>query len=101
MMLIRRDVIEALVQRHPELRYAADALDRESGLAGEHLTALFQPMIDPDTGHLLSDDYAFCRRVRDAGFRLWLAPWMRTSHTGPARFAGALADLAALSAEPA
>jgi hypothetical protein len=101
LMLIRREVIEALVQHHPELRYAADALDRESGLAGEHLTALFQPMIDPDSGHLLSDDYAFCRRVRDAGFRLWLAPWMRTSHTGPARFAGALADLAALSAEPA
>lgn len=100
LMLIRRDVIAALVQRHPDLRYTADALDRESGLAGEHLTALFQPMIDPDTGHLLSDDYAFCRRVRDAGYRIWLAPWMRTSHTGPARFAGALADLAALSAAP-
>lgn len=100
LMVIRRDVIEALCERHPELRYAADALDRESGLAGEHLSALFQPMIDPDTGHLLSDDYAFCRRVRDAGFRIWLAPWMRTTHTGPARFGGALADLAQLSAAP-
>lgn len=101
LMVIRRDVIETLVQRHPELRYTPDALDRESGLAGEHLTALFQPMIDPDTGHLLSDDYAFCRRVRDAGYRIWLAPWMRTTHTGPARFAGALSDLAALSAASA
>lgn len=101
LMLIRRAVIEALAARHPELRYTADALDRESGLAGEQLTALFQPMIDPDTGHLLSDDYAFCRRVRDAGYRIWLAPWMRTTHTGPARFAGALSDLAALSAAPA
>lgn len=97
LMMIRRDVIEALGLRHPELRYAADTLDRESGLAGDELTALFQPMIDPDTGHLLSDDYAFCRRVRDAGYRIWLAPWMRTTHTGPARFAGSLADLAALS----
>ncbi len=101
LMVIRRDVIEALVARHTELRYSPDALDRESGLVGEYLTALFQPLIDPDTGHLLSDDYAFCRRVRDAGYRIWLAPWMRTSHTGPARFAGALADLAALSAAPA
>ena len=98
LMLIRRDVIAALVQRHPELSYAADALDRESGLAGAQLTALFQPMIDPATGHLLSDDYAFCHRVRDAGYRIWLAPWIRTTHTGPARFAGALTDLAALSA---
>lgn len=100
LMLIRRDVIETLAERHPELRYAPDALDRESGISGEHLTALFQPMIDPDTGHLLSDDYAFCRRVRLAGFRIWLAPWMRTTHTGPARFGGALADLAALGAAP-
>lgn len=101
LMVIRRDVIETLTARHWELRYAPDALDRESGLLGEHLTALFQPLIDPDTRHLLSDDYAFCRRVRDAGFRIWLAPWMRTTHTGPARFSGALADLAALSSTPA
>lgn len=101
LMVIRRDVIETLCERHAELRYTPDQLDRESGLAGEHLTALFAPLIDPGTGHLLSDDYAFCHRVRAAGFRLWLAPWMRTTHTGPARFGGALADLAALSAAPA
>jgi hypothetical protein len=100
LMVIRRDVIETLCAGHPELRYVADQLDRESGLAGEHLTALFQPMFDPESGHLLSDDYAFCHRVRAAGFRIFAAPWMRTSHTGPARFAGALADLAQLSAAP-
>lgn len=100
LMVIRRDVITALCARHPELRYTPDALDRESGLGADHLYALFQPMIDPDSRHLMSDDYAFCRRVRDAGYRIWLAPWMRTSHTGPARFAGTLADLAQLSAAP-
>lgn len=101
LMVIRRDVIETLCAAHPELRYNADQLDRDSGLAGDTLTALFQPLIDPESGHLLSDDYAFCRRVRDAGYRIWLAPWMRTSHTGPARFAGTLADLAQLSAAQA
>lgn len=100
LMVIRRDVIEALCAAHPELRYAADQLDRDSGLAGDQLTALFMPLIDPDTGHMLSDDYAFCHRVRAAGFRIWLAPWMRTSHTGPARFTASLADLAQLSAAP-
>ncbi len=100
LMAIRRDVIETLCARHPELHYAADQLDRDSGVAQATLTALFQPLIDPATGHLLSDDYAFCHRVRDAGYRIWLAPWMRTSHTGPARFAGTLADLAQLSAAP-
>jgi hypothetical protein len=98
LMVIRRDVIETLCARHPELRYAADAQDRADGLAASHLHALFQPMIDPDNGHLLSEDYAFCRRARDAGFRIFVAPWMHTSHTGPARFAASLADLALLSA---
>lgn len=101
LMIVRRDVIESLCARYPELRYKPDAIDRESGLSGEDINALFQPMIDPESGHLMSDDYAFCRRVRDAGHRIWLAPWMRTTHTGPARFAGALADLAALSTAPA
>jgi hypothetical protein len=101
LMVIRRDVIETLVARHPELAYVPDQLDRDSGLMAERVTALFQPLIDPESGHLLSDDYAFCHRVRAAGFRIWLAPWMRTTHTGPARFAGTLADLAALAAVPA
>lgn len=98
LMVIRRDVIETLAARHTELAYVADSLDRESGLAGDHIIALFQPMIDPDTGHMCGDDYAFCHRARAAGFRIWLAPWMRTSHTGPARFAATLSDLAQLSA---
>ncbi len=101
LMVIRREVIETLCERHPELRYAADAHDKADGLAAEHLHALFQPMIDPGSGQLLSEDYAFCHRARLAGFRIFVAPWMRTSHTGPARFAGALSDLAALSAAPA
>lgn len=98
LMVIRRDVIETLVSRHPELGYVADALDRESGLVEDRLTALFQPLIDRETGHMLSDDYAFCHRVRAAGYRIWLAGWMRTSHTGPARFAATLSNLAQLSA---
>jgi len=97
LMMIRRDVIETLCQHHPELHYVPDQHDRGSGLTAEHITALFQPLIDPETGHLRSEDYAFCHRVRAAGYRIWLAPWMRTTHTGPARFAGTLADLAQLS----
>ncbi len=98
LMVVRRDVVETLVERHQELRYVPDQLDRESGLAAEHIVALFQPLFDPETGHLLGDDYAFCHRARDAGFSVWLAPWMRTTHTGPARFTGTLADLAHLGA---
>lgn len=98
MMLIRRDVVETLSERHPELIYRPDDEERRFYGLGEQVHALFQPMIEPETQYMLSDDYAFCRRVRDAGFRIWLAPWVRTSHTGPATFTGSLADLAPLFA---
>lgn len=100
LMVIRRDVIESLARAHPELAYRPNPADRLSGHVGEELVALFHPLIEPETRQLLSDDYAFCRRARDAGFRIWMAPWMRTSHTGPAKFTGALADLAPLYAAP-
>ena len=100
MMLIRRDVLEHLRDVHPELIYRPDAEERRGYGLGEQVHALFQPMIEPETQFMLSDDYAFCRRARDAGFRIWLAPWVRTSHSGPATFAGSLADLAPLFAAP-
>lgn len=100
LMLIRRDVLETLVGRHPELVYRPDTEERRGYGLGEEVVGLFNGMIEPDRQQMLADDYAFCRRVTDAGFRIWLAPWVRTSHTGPATFASALADLAPLSAAP-
>ena len=99
LMVIRRDVIETLCDRHPELRYSPQREDAEAGAHAESLHALFQSTIDPASARFLPDVTLFCYRARAAGFRLWLAPWLRTTNTGTARFAGSLADLAHL--EPA
>jgi hypothetical protein len=96
LMLIRRDVAEVLRAAHPEFEYRPNPVERPASGLGETAHAFFQPMIEADTQKLLSDDYAFCRRARDAGFRIWLAPWMRVTHTGPATFSGSLVDLARL-----
>lgn len=98
LMLIRRDVVETLCAQHPELRFRTDARDRQGTGVRENVHALFLPEIDRTSGLMLSEDYAFCRRARDAGFRIWLAPWVRTTHSGPAIFRGSLADLAPLFA---
>jgi hypothetical protein len=100
LMLIRRDVLETLCAHYPEVRYRAEPQDRLAGEVGEWLHALFQPTIDPVTGQYMTGDTIFCYRVRSAGFRLWLAPWIRTTHTGMARFTGSLADLADLETTP-
>ena len=102
MMLIRRAVLEAMRGALPDLVFRSDPGERQAHGIGEIEPSFFSPLIDPETRALLSDDYAFCRRVRDAGFRIWLAPWIRTTHTGPAVFSGTLADTARLfSTKPA
>jgi len=98
-MLVRRDVIETLCARHGDLAFRVDARDRQNAGVGEEVHGLFMPMIEPETRRQLSEDYAFCYRARDAGFRIWLAPWVRTAHSGPATFRGSLADLAPLFSE--
>jgi hypothetical protein len=49
-------------------------------------------------GKHISEDYAFCRRVREAGMKVWLCPWMELTHTGTQRFTSRLADLGAIGA---
>jgi len=102
MMLIRREVLEGLRTSLPDLVFRPDPAERQAHRVGETETAFFCPLIDPESQALLSDDYAFCRRVRDAGFRIWLAPWVHTTHAGPTVFTGTLADTARLySVNPA
>ena len=100
-MMIRRDVLETLIVRHPELAFRPDADEQASYGLGEKIVALFQPMINAETQQHFGDDYAFCTRAKNAGFSIYLAPWLTTSHTGPATFAGSLSDLAKLASSSA
>ena len=96
LMLIRRDVLEGVRTACPDLAFNPDPAELQAHRLGEQAHAFFSEMIDPETRALLSEDYAFCRRVRDADFRIWLAPWVKTTHSGPAIFQGSLPDLAQL-----
>ena len=97
LMCIARPVFDAIAARQPELAYILPAGGGALTAAGDaEATAFFHPLIEEETRHLLSDDYAFCVRARAAGFSIFAAPWIRTSHTGPAVFAANLPDLARL-----
>ena len=54
--------------------------------------ALFECMIEPESGLYLSEDYAFCRRWRDLGGEVWLDIKSRLTHYGPNAFKGDLAQ---------
>jgi hypothetical protein len=87
-MLIRRSVLERMASAYPEFKYeAADIYPRPDYASGRH-HALFDSMIEPDTGIYLSEDYAFCRRWRELGGKVWLDMESRLTHIGSHRFVG-------------
>lgn len=101
-MMIRRDVVEKMVQasivkptlwerlcghkqpRSP-LRYLVG--EGDPGAWRDQTFSLFDCWID-ETGNYLSEDYAFCRRWRDLGGDVWADPGILLTHNGTATFAG-------------
>jgi hypothetical protein len=88
-LMIRRHVLEKMC-RHPA--YAPLQFFREhshDALAGSaNRFALFESMIDSETGTYLSEDFAFCRRWTDIGGEIWADLDSRLDHVGPAVFRG-------------
>src|SRR5262249_21777665 len=52
----------------------------------------FDCMVDPDSGRYLSEDYAFCRRWRDMGGKVWVDLNCKLTHMGQHLFGGDLAE---------
>ena len=76
-MLIRRHVIEHMIEKHPEWQYAGDG-------DGETEHALFDFMILD--GQYIGEDYAFCLRARTDGFKIYLDPMISLPHIGSEEF---------------
>jgi hypothetical protein len=89
-MLIKREVFEGLIGRVPT--YTNDvfaAIDDQT--KRDEVNEFFATSIDRESGNrLLSEDYHFCKIAREAGFRVWAAPWAHLSHTGTYIFNGML-----------
>ncbi len=88
--LMKRAVIEAMMERHPELRYENETGNRESGQIYPRY-ALFNCLIDGESGAYLSEDYSFCRRWTKMGGEIWVDQRSRLQHVGPVTFKGDIA----------
>ncbi len=92
-LMIRRQVLEQMCG-YPG--YAPLQFFREhshDALAGSpNRFALFECMIDPDTGTYLSEDFAFCKRWTDLGGQIWADLDSRLDHVGPSVFHGNVAS---------
>lgn len=87
-MLIRREVFEKLSPLVPT--YINNLYDINGGVDNYEIKEFFTTSIEPETQHLLSEDYHFCRLWRETGGKIYAAPWVRLGHVGTYMFDGAL-----------
>ena len=88
LQLLKRGVLERMVAAHPELRFRSLHTLADAQPRSDNLCALFDPVIDADTGEYLSEDYAFCRRWRALGGDIWLDLRSKVTHVGADQFRG-------------
>ncbi|MDR3500486.1 MAG: hypothetical protein P4L72_14825 [Parvibaculum sp.] len=87
-LMIQRHVLERMCAAHPELRFSRQHCANDTLAGSPNRVALFECLIDKETGIYLSEDFAFCKRWRDLGGEIWADIQSRLDHVGPATFHG-------------
>jgi len=90
-MLIRRAVLETMIERYPELRYTHEHRGNDPLIGSPWRSALFNCMIDEKSGYYLSEDFSFCRRWTDMGGEIWVDYTSRLNHVGLMVYRGNMA----------
>jgi hypothetical protein len=89
MMLINRRVFTEMAARLPDIRIisgGSETMDPKTMTrtadAPREAHAYFDVSIDEATRAYTSEDFTFCKRWRQLGGQIYLAPWTRTVHVG-------------------
>ncbi len=87
-LMIKRKVLLDMVAHYPELKYAHDHKHEDKLAGSPWRSALFNCLIDQETGVYLSEDFAFCKRWTDMGGEIWADLQSKLTHVGTVSFAG-------------
>ena len=97
-MMIRRATFERFNEAYPNMLYKPDHVRTAEFDGSREIMAYFDCVIEPKNKRYLSEDYMFCQWANKAGLKIWMCPWMRTTHQGMYMFGGSLMDLAQIGA---
>lgn len=78
-MMIKRKVIEDLVEKNPQWKYHDTKTERD-------LSAVFDFMVKDNT--YVGEDYLFCDRAREIGYEVWVDPTIKLGHMGTIEYEG-------------
>ena len=68
-MTIKREVLEAMVEKYPELTYHAEDKD---------IAGIWMPYVE--NHKIYCDDWAFCQRAKQVGFKCWIDFGVQLKH---------------------
>jgi hypothetical protein len=91
--LIRRGALERMIAAYPATRFSRVhdlpmSGSRHDAVRSSNLFALFDCIINPESGAYLSEDYSFCLRWRRIGGEIWIDATSKLNHCGPYEFVG-------------
>ncbi|MGD0436937.1 MAG: hypothetical protein ABSB86_10760 [Bryobacteraceae bacterium] len=90
-LMVRRSVLEKMIEHYPELRYTHEHRASDPLAGSRWRSALFNCMLDKETGFYLSEDFSFCRRWTDMGGEIWVDYMSRLNHVGIMVYRGNMA----------
>ena len=85
-MLINRNVFYTLMRKYPELRYQNNISRYDDQLCYD----FFRVGVCPESNFYLSEDYYFCKLLRDSGYELWIDYKSALGHIGEYEYWGSI-----------
>lgn len=92
-MMISRKILSTVEHQHPNIKYKPDHIRTANFDGSRMINAFFDTSIDKKTKRYLSEDYHFCKLVRNSGGKVWLLPWIQLKHHGYFVYGGSLVAL--------
>ncbi len=91
-MLIKRHVLEKMIEAYPETKYNNDIAGYNAPELVNNFYALFDCIIHPVSKRYLSEDYLFCERWINIGGEIWGDITGSLTHTGTYDFKGSFME---------
>lgn len=108
LMLVKREVFEKMAKEMPEIEIISGGSETMDPVTMTRMTdahrtahAYFDVSIDPVSKAYTSEDFTFCKRWRDLGGQIHLAPWTKTVHVGTYEYVCDLTAVATWAQGPA
>lgn len=95
-MMIRRETFMKFQNKFPDRSYLPDHIRTQDFDGSREIFAYFHCDIDPVSRRYLSEDYYFCQKIREAGGKIWVAPWVQLKHNGTYTWGGSVGALASI-----